>query len=76
MLLRNINPPEQCNDTRIQMKALYKYVIEATIITGDGKGGVFFIPQISLIHSDHHFSLKRPQFPFFHNDKQSSVANF
>ncbi|XP_071579388.1 uncharacterized protein [Temnothorax nylanderi] len=31
MLLRNLNPPKLCNGTRLQVKALYRNVIEATI---------------------------------------------
>ena len=63
MLLRNLNPPKLCNGTRLQVKALYKHVIEATIITGVNQGESVFIPRIPLILTDYHFEFKRLQFP-------------
>ena len=63
MLLRNLVPPKLCNGTRLQIKALYKNVIEATIFTGCGQGEVVFIPRIPLIPSDYQFQFKRLQFP-------------
>lgn len=63
MLLRNINPPKLCNGNMRQVKFSYKYVIEATIITGAGKRDTIFIPRIPLIPSDYHFNFIRPKFP-------------
>jgi len=63
MLLRNLNPPRLCNGTRLQVKSLYKHVIEATISTGIGQGETVFIPRIPLIPSDYHLQFKRLQFP-------------
>ncbi|KAF0765257.1 ATP-dependent DNA helicase PIF1-like [Aphis craccivora] len=31
MLLRNLYPPKLCNETRLQIKALYKNVIKAIV---------------------------------------------
>ena len=36
ILLRNIHPPKLCNGTRLRVTALYRYVIEAEILTGCG----------------------------------------
>lgn len=63
MLLRNLNPPKLCNGTRLQIKALLKHVIEATIFTGVAQGETVFIPRIPLIPVDYHFKFKRRQFP-------------
>lgn len=63
MLLRNLKPPKLCNGTRLQIKALHKNVIEATVITGCAQGESVFIPRIPLIPSDYPFEFKRIQFP-------------
>ncbi|XP_074115778.1 ATP-dependent DNA helicase PIF1-like [Cotesia typhae] len=63
MLLRNLNPPKLCNGTRLQVKVLYKNVIEATIFTGKYEGENVLIPRIPLIPSDYPFEFKRLQFP-------------
>lgn len=63
MLIRNLNSPKLCNGTRLQVRALHKYVIEATVSTGIGQGEAVFIPRIPLIPSDHPFQFKRLQFP-------------
>ena len=62
ILLRNIEPPKMCNDTRLHVKTLMPNVIEGTIITGYEKGDVF-IPRIPLIPSDMPFDFKMLQFP-------------
>ena len=63
MLLRNINPPKMCNGTRLVVKTLMPNIIEATILSGEGKGEHIFIPRIPLIPSDMPFEFKRLQFP-------------
>ena len=63
ILLRNLIPPELCKGTRLQVKSLHSYVIEATIFTGCGAEETVFIPCIPLIPSDYHFQFKRLQFP-------------
>ena len=63
ILLRNLNPPKLCNGTRLQVKALHKHVIEATIFTGIYQGETVFIPRIPLIPSDYQFEFKRLQYP-------------
>ncbi|XP_071575067.1 uncharacterized protein [Temnothorax nylanderi] len=63
MLLRNLNPPKLCNGTRLQVKALYRNVIEATVFTGCARGETVFIPRIPLISSEYLFEFKRLQFP-------------
>uniref|UniRef100_A0A0L8IDB9 DNA helicase Pif1-like 2B domain-containing protein n=1 Tax=Octopus bimaculoides TaxID=37653 RepID=A0A0L8IDB9_OCTBM len=55
MLLRNLDPPrlyfEHCNATRLMVKKMMPHVIEATILSGCGKGEDVFIPRIALIPS-------------------------
>lgn len=63
MLLRNLNPPKLCNGTRLQVTALHKNVIEATVFTGCAKRESVFIPRIPLIPSDFQIPFKRLQFP-------------
>lgn len=63
ILLRNLDPPNLCNGTRLRVKHLYQHLIEATIMTGDGAGTDVFIPRIPLIPSDIPFEFKRIQFP-------------
>ena len=45
------------------MKKLYPNLIEATILTGCGKGEDVFIPRIPIIPNDLPFEFKRLQFP-------------
>jgi len=63
MLLRNLDPPELCNGTRLCVKNLYSHLTEATILTGCAKGKDVFIPRIPLIPTDLPFDFKRIQFP-------------
>jgi ATP-dependent DNA helicase PIF1 len=63
MLLRNLDPPKLCNDTRLSVKNLYSQLIEATILTDCAKGKDVFIPRIPLIPTDLPFDFKRIQFP-------------
>ena len=46
-----------------RFKQLMPHVIEATILTGVGKGEDVFIPRIPIIPSDIPFEFKRLQFP-------------
>ncbi|XP_023246588.1 uncharacterized protein LOC106641723 [Copidosoma floridanum] len=63
MLLRNLQPPNLCNETRLQIKTLRNNVIEATILTGPASGQIAFIPSIRMIPTDLPFQFKRLQFP-------------
>lgn len=63
ILLRNLNPPKLCNGTRLRIVALHKNLIEATILTGCGKGENVLIPRIPIIPSNFPFQFKRLQFP-------------
>lgn len=63
ILLRNLKPPKLCNGTRLRVVSLQKNVIEATILTGCGKGENVFIPRIPIIPSNYPFKFKRLQFP-------------
>lgn len=64
MLLRNLDPPKLCNGTRLVVKRLHNYVIEATIITGQYSGQDVLIPRIPLMSIDSIIEFKRLQFPF------------
>ena len=63
MLIRNLHPPKLCNGTRLQLKWLYRNMVEATIMTGPGAGEDVFIPRIPLIATAP-IQFKRVQFPF------------
>jgi len=63
MLLRNLNPPELCNGTRLCVRNLYSHIIEATILTGCARGRDVFIPRIPLIPTDLPLDFKKLQFP-------------
>ncbi|KAK3890298.1 hypothetical protein Pcinc_005827 [Petrolisthes cinctipes] len=63
MLLRNLNPPKLCNGTRLRVKTMMPRLVEATILTGKGKGEDVFIPKIPLRPSDCPIQFQRLQFP-------------
>ena len=63
ILLRTLNPPILCNGTRLIVERMMPRVIEATVVTGPGKGNNVFIPRIPLTPSDMPFQFKRLQFP-------------
>ena len=63
MLLRNLDPPQLCNGTRLTVKKMMHNVIEATVMTGCGKGENVFIPRIPIIPSDLFVTFRRLQFP-------------
>ncbi|XP_040197569.1 uncharacterized protein LOC120930449 [Rana temporaria] len=61
ILLRNLESPKLCNGTRLCVKNMLPNVLEATILTGKGKGETVFIPRIPLIPTDLPFTFKRLQ---------------
>ena len=67
MFLRNISISDGlCNGTRLVIKKLYKYNIQAKIISGDKTGNIVFIPRITLNTGENTtfpFILYRKQFP-------------
>ncbi|XP_065650729.1 ATP-dependent DNA helicase PIF6-like [Hydra vulgaris] len=63
ILLRNLDSPKLCNGTRLIIKAILSNLIEATILTGCGKGENVFIPRIPMIPNDLPLGFKRLQFP-------------
>jgi ATP-dependent DNA helicase PIF1 len=63
MLLRNLDPPELFNGTRLCVKNLCSHIIKATILTGCARGRDVFIPRIPLIPTDLPFYFKRIRFP-------------
>ena len=67
MLIRNLSINDGlCNGTRLKIKSLYKYNIEAEIITGENVGNIVFIPKITLNTGESStlpFILYRKQFP-------------
>ena len=46
MLMRNLKG--LCNGTRLMVKTIKQYVIEAKVLSGPQKGQTIFIPRISL----------------------------
>ena len=63
ILLRNINPPQLCNGTRLSVKNMMSNIIEATILNGKFKGEDVLLPRIPMIPTDMPFEFKRLQFP-------------
>lgn len=63
MLIRNLDPPKLCNETRLDVKKLSPNLVEATIISGKCKGEEVLIPRIPVISTDLPFDFKRLQFP-------------
>jgi len=59
MLLRNLQPPNLCNGTRLQIRAMRDNIIEAIILAGPANGKIAFIPRISMIPTDLPFQFKR-----------------
>ena len=62
MLLRNLDAPKLCNDTRLSIKQMLPSILEAEIVTGTFKGVKVFIPRIPLIYSESKMQFKRMQF--------------
>ena len=63
LLLRNLDPPKLCNGTKLIVRRLRRYIIEAEIAMGQYRGETIFIPRIPLIPSDTTIPFKRLQFP-------------
>lgn len=63
ILMRNLNPPNLCNGTRLQIKTLRSNIIETIILTGPAAGQLAHIPRIPMIPTDLPFQFKRLQFP-------------
>ncbi|XP_024868732.1 uncharacterized protein LOC112452644 [Temnothorax curvispinosus] len=63
MLLRNLKPSRFCSGTRLQVKRLMPYIVEATILTGPAAGEITLIPRIPMVPTDLPFAFKRLQFP-------------
>jgi len=63
MLLRNLQPPILCYGTRLCIKTLNKNVLEATVLTGNGKGINVYIPKIPIRLTDLPLKFERLQFP-------------
>jgi ATP-dependent DNA helicase PIF1 len=62
ILLRNINPPRPCNGTKLPVKKIMNYIIEATIFNGKFKEEDELLARITLIPTDMPFEFKRLQF--------------
>jgi ATP-dependent DNA helicase PIF1 len=62
ILIRNLDAPKLCNGTRLSIKDFSQSVIEATVMTGCGKGENVFIPRIPIINEEM-VEFKRLQFP-------------
>lgn len=57
IMLRNLHPPKLCNGTRLVVRRLLNFSIEATIIVGKYKGENILIPRIPIIPNDMPFEL-------------------
>ena len=67
MLIRNLSINDRlCNGTRLKIIRLFKYNIEAEIITGEKSGNKVFIPRISLSTAE------SSSLPFIQNNFLSS----
>lgn len=62
-MLRNINQPHLCIDTRLAVKKSVNNVIKATILKGKYEGEDVLTPRIPMIPNDMPFDFKRLQFP-------------
>ena len=82
ILLRILNLPQLCNDTRLIIKKLMKNVIEAIILIGKLQGGNILLPWIPIIFTDMPIQFKRLQFPIILafamtiNQSQSQTMSF
>ncbi|XP_063993665.1 uncharacterized protein LOC135171207 [Diachasmimorpha longicaudata] len=63
ILVRNLNPPQLCNGTRLVIKKITGNILEATILTGKFIGKVVLLPRIPMIPSDSTIPFRRLQFP-------------
>ncbi|GFU77444.1 ATP-dependent DNA helicase [Trichonephila clavipes] len=63
VLTLKIGVPRLCNGTRLSVKKMMNYVIEATILTGKFKGEDVLLPRIPMIPTDMPFEFKRLPFP-------------
>ncbi|XP_029656518.1 uncharacterized protein LOC115230494 [Octopus sinensis] len=63
MLLRNLDPPQRCDGTRLIITTMISHVLQATIIAGCHRGEIAYIPCMPLIPSNVSFQFKRLQFP-------------
>lgn len=63
IMLRNINQPKLCNETRLVVSKLMNNVIYAKTLKGKFEGEKVLIPRIMMIPTDMPFELKRLQFP-------------
>ena len=67
MLMRNLSTSDGlCNRTRLKIIDLYKFNINAKIMTGTNIGEIVYIPRIELNTGEHSslpFVLYRRQFP-------------
>lgn len=63
ILMRNLDPPKLCNGTRLVVTSLCNNILQATIITGVGKGETVCLPRIPLTSNNVPFSFERIQFP-------------
>jgi ATP-dependent DNA helicase PIF1 len=52
ILLRNLNPPRLCNDTRLVIKKLMKIFIDAIILNNKFQGENILLPRIPIIPTD------------------------
>ncbi|GFW19364.1 ATP-dependent DNA helicase [Trichonephila clavipes] len=70
LLMRNLDAPRLCNDTRLRITKLGRHIVKATILTGEAKGNNVLIPRVPIIPNNLPFNFKWLQFPFIFNDYQ------
>ncbi|XP_014787345.1 uncharacterized protein LOC106881465 [Octopus bimaculoides] len=77
MLLRNLDAPKLCNNTRLIIKQLMQTLLEATTLTGKTNREDVSVPKILLIPPDTQIDFKRLQFPEIKlcNEHQQSTGS-
>uniref|UniRef100_A0A0L8IGU8 ATP-dependent DNA helicase n=1 Tax=Octopus bimaculoides TaxID=37653 RepID=A0A0L8IGU8_OCTBM len=63
MLLRNVEPPELCNSTRLIIKKIETLILTTTILIGPSAGLTKLLTPMSVSHSAVPFGFTRRQFP-------------
>lgn len=63
IILKNLEPPQLCNSTRLAVEKMLDNFLEAIIVRRKGTGEPAFIPRVPFIATNYVFAMKRVQFP-------------